>query len=430
MFSSIHTPLRWLICGSCLVLMAWFISPGLVNAQVINDNDFKVSGFLTLGATRGGDEFLGFRRFVSQEGVFEDEWSYKTDSVIGVQFDKKFTSNWAATVQLVGRERIKNSFKESIDWAFLKYRINPNLTARAGRIGMSIYMLSDYRNVGFAYLWARPPTDFYSLIAFDYYDGADIVFNAPLGSGTFKAKFLVGSSENKFRFNDSAAEFKLNNMFGASLLWENQTWRFRYGFLSFDFDDSINQVLGTDLVADAFELADAFGWDGADNTADDIRAEGESALYHALGFVYEKLPWTIQGEISYLDTDYDVIKSNITRYISVGYIFDEITVYGMLGKGSQTSSRTKLPDLPDSLSSIPLAVQLRDGAQLLYNASYADQESIAAGARWDLRYDIALKMQLDHIRVEENGTVYWASDTLPDKDRAINIVSINLNYIF
>lgn len=58
---------------------------------------------------------------------------------------------------MVGRDRLDNTFENSVEWAFLKGRLFPKLIVRAGRLGVDVFMLSEYRNIGFAYPWVRPP---------------------------------------------------------------------------------------------------------------------------------------------------------------------------------------------------------------------------------------------------------------------------------
>ena len=150
-------------------------------ADVIEEQRFRVSGFATLGAVKSGDEDLGFRQGLYQEGVFDGDWSLKSNSNLGLQLDANINDRLSATVQLVGRTRVENNLENSLEWAFLRYRATQSITVRAGRLGPNNYMLSDYRNIGFAYLWVRPPTEFYSIISFDHLDGLDVAYSSAAG---------------------------------------------------------------------------------------------------------------------------------------------------------------------------------------------------------------------------------------------------------
>ena len=121
----------------------------------------SISGFATIGLVQAGDEDYGFTRDLTRSGVFDQDNSVKQDSLLGIQLDSSFTQDWSATAQMVFRDRFDDSFEEHLEWAFVRYRANDEWSFRVGRTVVDLFALSDYRNVGFAYLWARPPVEFY-----------------------------------------------------------------------------------------------------------------------------------------------------------------------------------------------------------------------------------------------------------------------------
>ncbi len=157
----------------------------------------RFSGFGTLAWTHGGDDALGFRRHLEQEGEFGNG-SFKADSVLGLQMDADLTDDVRATLQLVGKDRPRNGLEESVEAAYLAYRINPRWTLRAGRLGIDLLPMSEYQHIGFAYDRVRPPVDYYGAIPITRMDGVDLRYALPVGPGTLSTKLYLGVTENTY----------------------------------------------------------------------------------------------------------------------------------------------------------------------------------------------------------------------------------------
>ena len=137
-------------------------------------SSLRFSGFGTLGAVHADvSEPWGFRRDASQPlhqgGVRGD-----VDSRFGLQ------ANYAIDNQLefVGQVQLKRRVSESkpsdsLEWAFASYRPTSDLTIRVGRTSPDIFLLSDYRSVGFAYPWVRPNVETYAILPIFSVEGVD-----------------------------------------------------------------------------------------------------------------------------------------------------------------------------------------------------------------------------------------------------------------
>jgi hypothetical protein len=55
------------------------------------------------------------------------------------------------------------------------------------------------RDVGYAYLWVRPPVDYYGHRHIAFIDGADITLKRPLGKGLAWAKLSASRADEKIR---------------------------------------------------------------------------------------------------------------------------------------------------------------------------------------------------------------------------------------
>ncbi len=409
------------------VMYSFVLSPFYCFADGVSADRFKLNGFLTLGAVKSGTKNLGYRRDISGDGVYDSDWSLKPDTRLGLQGSVEFTEKLNGTIQLIMKDRTQNGAEESVESAYFRYRLLPQVTARVGRIGFQLFMLSDYRDLGFAYLWARPPIEFYAPIAFDYFDGADISYSTPIGAGMLMATFFAGGSDAPLDYDDGNDKLRLNNILGFSGSWELEYWQARFTIVSVELDDDFDETLDIKPFTNALSIAAPL-WADAASLSEQLRDTEGEVIYYSIGISYDKNPWFLQSEVMFLDSAHSVLKSYLSRYLSVGFRVRETTLYATIVKGNQTEARESIPELPVAL--ISTFETLRQGLQSFYDYNYIDQKTASIGVRWDIRYDLALKTQWDRTWVDKSGGLLWHQRFGPSKDEIVDTYSINLNYIF
>ena len=427
-----------------ILALIWLtLFPAYSMADDFAPSRFSFNGFATLGAVRGGSEALGYRQDIAEDGVFEGDWSLKTDSLLALQFGVRITDDFDAAMQLVYEDRAINGIEESLKWAYLRYRLSPNVTARAGRIGLDLFMLSEYRHLGFSYLWARPPVEFYGAIPLEYFDGVDVGYTTSLGVGMLSTKFFAGTSSSAVDAVDSGDKLRVDKAIGATVSWETMHWQLRFSATTVEFNDDLQETFRTDdfimgllSAATLIKTQTPFDWTDAEHIADQISLQDVTANYYAVGISYDHAAWVIQSEINYYDAEDELFKSYTGQYLSVGYRIASTTLYGLVGRGKQLKSREKVTAIPTIPPIIPGSAQieqalgqLRAGVQALYDLNYIDQHSLSIGFRWDVRYDVALKFQWDRTWVDDAGGLLWVQTTLTEKE-TIDTYSLNLNVIF
>lgn len=420
-----------------IIALIWLtLFPAYSIADDFVPSRFSFNGFATLGAVRGGSEALGYRQDIAEDGVFEGDWSLKTDSLLALQFCVRITDDFDAAMQLVYEDRAINGVEESLKWAYLRYRLSPNVTVRAGRIGLDLFMLSEYRHLGFSYLWARPPIEFYGAIPFEHIDGVDVGYTTSLGVGMLSTKFFAGTSSSAVDAVDSGDKLR-DKAIGATVNWETMHWQLRFSATTAEFNDDLQQTFRTDDLIKTLTLPTTQSfWPDAGYIADQISLEDVTANYYAVGISYDHAAWVIQSEINYFDAEDELFKSYTGQYLSVGYRIASTTLYGLVGRGKQLKSREKVTAIPTIPPIIPGSAQieqalgqLRAGVQALYDLNYTDQHSLSIGFRWDVRYDVAMKFQWDRTWVDDAGGLLWLQTTLTEKE-TIDTYSLNLNVIF
>ena len=122
---------------------------------------------------------------------------------------------------------IQDDFDAGFEWAYLSYRLNDTWTLQAGKKRLPLYYYSDFFDVGFAYLWLRPPADNYTWQIFNY-TGVNAQFNYQLGDWAMSGNIYTGredDGENKL----------LSEFFGSTPIRE--IWKdIIGGVLSFNRD--------------------------------------------------------------------------------------------------------------------------------------------------------------------------------------------------
>ena len=86
------------------------------------------------------------------------------DSRVGAQLNARFSPQVSAIVQVTSEQRYDGTYRPEVEWANIKYDVTPDFSIRAGRTVLPSFMVSDYRKVGYATPWVRPPVEVYSLM--------------------------------------------------------------------------------------------------------------------------------------------------------------------------------------------------------------------------------------------------------------------------
>lgn len=388
-------------------------------ATSVGASDTQIRGFATLGATYHDSDELRLRRDLSYDSAKADRWSFATDSILGIQVDRKFSDQWSAAGQLVYKDRLEQTLNKSIEWAYLRYTPNSlPITIRAGRTGADVFMLSEYRNVGFAYLWARPPMEFYGPLAFDYIDGIDVGYSTFLNDTFFQARFALGQVENSFV--EEALVIEASPAVTASFLWEVDHWKFHTGYASINVDKTPSYF---QPLIEQLELYEAL-WPGAAEIKERLDIKGSKFTYYSVGAAYDSTNWIAHAELNRIETSGGVFTSSHSAYISIGHRFDDWTLYSIAAIAENTEAIYLSPAAPPPLE------PLRAIAQDDFNSIGTDQRSFGIGARWDLSNNTALKMQWDRVWVKPFGAALWDTDTALSKKEKVDVISINLNFLF
>jgi len=399
---------------------------GLCAAQPapVTPSDFRFSGFGTVGVTdtRAPDGW-GFLRSIDQPanlGGFRAD----TDSRLGLQLNYTPSSQFELVGQLLLTRRDSTATNgDAFEWAFAAYKPTADMTARAGRLNLDQFLLSDYRNVGFGYLFARPPVEFYGSIP-STLDGADFTKVWILPDSQWRAKVFVGQAKIE--------GITLSPGYGVTVSHETDGLLLRAGLSRARFE-SVSPGLQP-LIAGLNQLAalpvpDVAAQASALSTR--LNYRNTSITYATLGASYELREWVWSGELARVSGGPE---STVTAgYASMGRRFGAVTVFGIASGATRTGPSVSVPTWGAELAPI-LGAAVAQQAQTLgtYGAVAAnesiDQRTLSLGARWDIQPQLALKLQFDHTGIGANGGDLWAHSS-PNAGHA-NVASLLLDFVF
>ncbi|HUH36515.1 MAG TPA: porin [Spongiibacteraceae bacterium] len=400
----------------CAPLLAMLATVAEAQPQPL-DQRFSWAGFGTLGVVYNDTDDMQFVRDLNQPSGPAGEWSTEPDTLLGLQARYRFTHKLDATVQLVSRYTYTSSYAPQVTWANLKYSPNAGMDLRLGRMGWDIYMLSDSRNVGYSYLWVRPPLEYFGLQQISHIDGADAVFRGELAGGLAWLKVYAGLADEELpSLGSRNYDLKGSEVYGAHINYQTRHWWFRVGYANATLDQEL------DSLEPLLTGLNATGLPSAAAAADELGLEGAEIRQWTAGVVYERGAFLSQLMFDHSTSDSLTFPDHQSWYFLLSYRVGEFTPYVSI---AQTDASRDTVDT----GLAGFAPQLDAAAQAAAEASLTDQRSVAMGVRYDFMPKLALKLQIDQLDAK-NGRSMLVRNPEPDWDGKATIFSATLDFVF
>ena len=399
------------------VLLLGLILAGMASLARAEDSSVSLHGFGTLGIARSSSDQAEFVRDLSQPKGISDHWSGRIDSVLGVQ------ANWQAapTLELVGQAVSRYHYDGSRDpelmWAFAKWDPDARVSLRAGRIGADFMMLADSRLVNYSFLTVRPSADFFGPLFFSHFDGVDASLTVPLGSGLVRGKAFAGATHEKTSGAPGIWDTSGSPVNGLVLDYQTGPWQFRASVTNIRFSSDINFAPLPDLLR-------SVGTSSAISAADALTTRNTTTRFYSIGTVYDEGPLQIQGMLNSIHHKTGVFQNSRAGYVLAGYRLGTVTPFAGVSwwKSSFKPFSTGLPNVA------PFDA-INQTFDYIMVASATDQKTYTLGARWDVRQDMAVKLQWDAIRGTAGSRFPYASSK-PGWSGYTNVLSLSLDFVF
>jgi len=378
------------------------------------DVDFDLSGFGTLGYAISDNDETEYTVGQTPNGA-SASGTFELDSRLGVQLDVNFDDKSSATLQLLSGQGYNGDFDPQIEWAFVKSQLNDTFVLRVGRMGVPFFMISDFKEVGYANTALRPPEDTYIQAPLGSFDGMDLTGYFEWGETEITAQTIFG-----FRDSDGSdnSKYSLRDGYGGNVSFERGPARLQLSYIqtrlsvnSDELREVYNQINGA--VAFAPELA---------VPAEDFNGELKKSQFYGAGIELDFDPWIFSAEYTQRRLSNTFISSYNAWYVTASYRWRNFTPYATLSQLTQTS-KTEVAVSNPALQ--PLLGPLND------NYAAGDQQSAIVGLRWDFMEGAALKVQAENIAREVQGASFTrGNETALGKGEDVKLFSIAVDFTF
>ncbi|MEM8513315.1 hypothetical protein RCH14_002645 [Massilia sp. MP_M2] len=398
-----------------LCLLAWL--QGDARAQAT----WNVTGFGTVAAVHATQDLGDYTVNPNSPGQagYSKAWAFDVDSRAGAQLNVRFDKRWSAVVQATQEKSIENSYKTYLTWANVKFQATPELSLRAGRIALPLFLSADYRKVGYALPWLRAPVELYSLMPITNSDGVDASYRWHTGQIKHETTVFLGRATARL---NTELTGKARNIVGVT---ESAT----AGALTMRVT-AAQALLVVPGAQSLFDGLRAFGPPGEALAARYDIAKRHVRVFSA-GFNYDPGDWFVIGESGRINTG-SILGDQTASYLSAGRRFGNLAPYVTYARlvanlAAQTAG-LPLDGLPPEAAAVAGVLNDALNEQL---RQIGVQDTASIGVRWDVARSIAIKAQLDRVK-PRGGSIGTLINVQPGfrSGQAFNVISLGMDVIF
>lgn len=392
----------------------------------------RLSGYGTLAYSWENNPQLAPVRDMAQRPqgpfAFSADETWLMDSRLGLQAAYRHSPRLGALVQLLLHDQIRQEADGTVELAYLDLQPAEQLRLRVGRIGFDGYLMSDHRNLGYAYAWMRPPTEFYGWMPMFGLDGADLTHAWSADGVHWRARAQVGSTKKWFPMGKTDFQFHGDSLWSLSLQREEGPWRWKTGVSGFTSSAEVPSLapLHTGLQALAAVPIPAIAREAA-MLRHEMRFGDVSMRYATLGIAYDNGTWLVQTELGRNWAESAMTPAGSSAYFVIGRRLGAWTPYLMLG----TSRPQEEALAPLNDWSVIGQRAFQTTAYQVVNSVRADQTTLAIGTRWDAYPRVALKFQWENTRIAPMGYALWPRS--PDvfyRSTQVNLFTVGMDLLF
>lgn len=358
------------------------------------------SGFATAGIVRSSEERADFTLDMLQENGAgrTRRWSAEVDSRLAGQVTAEFSRQVSAVAQVLVEQQADGDYDPYLEWANLKYQVTPELALVAGRIVLPVFLLSDYRKVGYAQPWVRPPVELYGIVPLSSSDGVHAMYRFAHQGWAHTVQFSFGKANADL---PGRGEAKVDDgwLLADTVEYGPLTLHAAYARAKLSMDPYRALFDGyRDVAADpgvqAFFPAEAAK---AASLIAQYEPEKRSTSFYGIGATYDTGNWFFTAETGRVSSD-SIFGKRRAWYASTGYRMGAWTPYVIYAKarsgGEKSNPGLALPTAEATALNAALNASL---------ASIPEQNTASVGVRWDVSRNMAMKLQFDRTRITDTS---------------------------
>jgi hypothetical protein len=219
-------------CASGLILI------GISNASFADFNPyFDISGFATLGASMTNATNVDFYDPLTKLKTSEVPTIYNIgqtpifnqDTSGGLQFTAGINDTVSFVVQFLTQG--SEGYSVNTDWLYAKWVIDENWDIKIGRMRLPFFLYSEYYEIGYDYIWSRPPVEVYGLDSLTDFEGIDLRYRKALPYGWRTDDMLsVGNTTLFINQAGTIIPYTIDRGIVANLTLSNEILKLSGGF--------------------------------------------------------------------------------------------------------------------------------------------------------------------------------------------------------
>ncbi|MBV6322269.1 porin [Duganella violaceipulchra] len=400
-----------------LLVAAVFAATAAMQAQAgtLGDDNLTISGFGTLGVAKSNTDQAQFARYNQAEGV-GDKAKIGLDTNLGLQATYKINDWLSGTAQILTRKNTSPTFTTDLTWAFLKARINDEVSVRVGRVVLPTFLISDYQNVGYANTMMRPPIEMYGQAPIENVDGADVNFQRAFGDFNFTTQAFAGVSRGKLFVPTGAGSVATYRAPAVGISFTGEYGPFLVRVAHARADMKINDL------APINTLTGTLNQFGFKQLASDLGlSEGKKIAFTSIGGTMDWHNIVVQTEYAQRRAKEAVyIPDTNAWYTMVGYRVGKVLPYYAHASYKDAGASVTPP------AALPKNSPL--GAAVYGLLPSPEQTSDLIGVRWDFAKSLALKVQVDRVKPKTKaGSLIFVK---PGFNNNVTVVAAALDFVF
>jgi len=297
---------------------------------------------------------------------------------------------------------------------------------RVGRVAMPAFMISDYRNVGYANTFLRPPQELYGQMPLNSVDGIDLTWSRQFADTTVTAQAAYGRSTIDM---SSGAKAKGKNVYALNLTAEYGPFVVRAGRSGTKFTVDSTDM---DALVGAFNTSsDMFGIPQLREMGMLMSSRDQKYTFTSVGASMDWNNIIVQSEYAKREMPNSFLGSSKAWYMMGGYRIGKFTPYYSHAKVISTGVANTIPRScgagasPFCTPTVAALSGLMEGLRLAINGSSQSTDSI--GLRWNFTTSADIKFQIDRIKPQTTGLFV---NTQPGFEGPVIVGAVALDFVF
>jgi hypothetical protein len=396
-------------------------------AYAQDSSGVRISGFGTGALTWTNSNQAEFGRPNQASGAKKNPIT-GVDSNLGLQADYAVNSWLSVTGQGLVRKDAEDDFGAELSWAFAKAKISDELSVRVGRIGLPVFMISDYRNVGYANTFLRPPVELYSQVPFGSINGVDVTWQHSFADTTVTAQLAYGGTESQLAGNTVEA----HGLSAINLVAEHGPLTLRLGRADGKMTINTSTSMNS-LLAGLRNAGTGYHFPQLNQLANDLQLNKKKTSFTSAGLGLDWNNVVVQTEYAKRKSD-SYVNDTSAWYVMAGYRFGKVLPYAIHSelKIDSIVANTVPAACPAGYPAActPTMAALSRGVATLKNTGIGqgEQTTDSIGVRWDFYRSVALKAQVDRVR-PQNGTGLFLAPQAGFKG-PVTVGAVALDFVF